>query len=548
MINIQRLKQFLITIYYLKTSQILWRIYYYSKTRFLKKSSIDYQINVLKIETKFLFKPISLLDRNKFIFLNEINYLNNNIEVNNFKKLWIYNLNYFDFLNSNLNKSKQVLALEFLERWLNEVTSPNYAGLDPYPTSLRIVNWIKFDLRTGLMSDDARSYLFIQTEYLYNNIEWHLLGNHVLANAKALIFSGSFFKGPQPKKWKSKGIKIYTQQIKDQILNDGGHFEKSPMYHSIILEDILDLINISVKSKKLFPKEFLSQLRLTSEKMLSWLQVMSYENHELPNFNDSTQNISQNFHKLSKYAHRLDIKKISKSNNKKKIDVHELESSGFVRIDQINARSFLDVGSIGASYIPGHAHADTLSFETSFFKQRFLVNLGISTYENSDRRLIERSTSSHNTVEVNKNNSSDVWSSFRVGSRASTFNFKKNRSNKKFSVSCSHDGYNSIIKNNYHKRQWIFEQNEITIIDEITIKKSDAVAHFILHPRIKVIEEIDTRDYVLINNNKRVKISVEEGQGFIIEKQYASEFGVLLDTKCICVKLVKGKSKVILSW
>ena len=46
-----------------------------------------------------------------------------------------------------------------------------------------------------------------------------------------------------PKKWLKKGLKIYQQQVNEQILDDGAHFELSPMYHSIILEDMLDIIN-----------------------------------------------------------------------------------------------------------------------------------------------------------------------------------------------------------------------------------------------------------------------------------------------------------------
>ena len=82
------------------------------------------------------------------------------------------------------------------------------------------------------------------------------------------------------------------------------------------------------------------------------------------------------------------------------MSIKKLQSSGFIRVDQ-KMLQVLDVGSIGASYIPGHAHADTLSFEASFLK-RFFLNLGVSTYENSYRRILERSTKSHNTVEVDK--------------------------------------------------------------------------------------------------------------------------------------------------
>ena len=77
----------------------------------------------------------------------------------------------------------------------------------------------------------------------------------------------------------------------------------------------------------------------------------------------------------------------------------------------------LDVASIGPDYLPGHGHADTLSFEMSLFGKRTLVNRGISQY-GIEVRQVERGTAAHNTVVINNENSSEVWSGFRVARRA----------------------------------------------------------------------------------------------------------------------------------
>ena len=545
-----KLSQYIITIYYLKFSQIFWRIYYFFRPRRFPEIKKIYETRRIKLHTRFLRKPDSLLQKNKFNFLNEIHFVSDALKIkkNNSKKLWLYNLNYFDFLNSNLNKSKKLLALDFIERWIFHLKSPHYIGYDPYPTSLRIVNWIKFYLHSNMMNKKIKVSLYNQTEFLYHNLEWHLLGNHILANAKALIFSGLFFTGPDAKKWKVKGIKIYESQLKEQILDDGGHFEKSPMYHAIILEDILDIINIHGESENYLPPAFINQLVVTAEKMLLWLSIMSYTNGENPHFNDSTINISNSIKKITKYAKNIGIKIPSPLKLNKKINIQTLKSSGFIRVDQKHARTFLDIGSIGASYIPGHAHADTMCFETSFFGDRFFVNLGISTYEYSTRRLLERSTSSHNTVEINNKNSSCVWSSFRVAQRASVFNLKiKNISKSNFEVSCSHNGYNSILKKNYHFRKWIFEPQKIIIIDQTTIPNTPAIANFNLYPGIEIFKK-NNNNFLLRKNNKTVNFLVKQGQVKIVNKLYAVEFGNLLKTKCISIILQKEKSEVILSW
>ena len=84
-----------------------------------------------------------------------------------------------------------------------------------------------------------------------------------------------------------------------------------------------------------------------------------------------------------------------------------------------------DVADIGPDYIPGHGHADVLSFELSLFGKRVIVNSGISTYELSEDRYKQRSTELHSTITIDNKNSSEVWGGFRVANRAKVFDINK---------------------------------------------------------------------------------------------------------------------------
>ena len=57
-----------------------------------------------------------------------------------------------------------------------------------------------------------------QIRYLSKNLEWHILGNHLLTNAKSLIFAGLFFEGNEARKWLKTGIKILEDQLDEQVL------------------------------------------------------------------------------------------------------------------------------------------------------------------------------------------------------------------------------------------------------------------------------------------------------------------------------------------
>ena len=84
-------------------------------------------------------------------------------------------------------------------------------------------------------------------------------------------------------------------------------------------------------------------------------------------------------------------------------------------------------------------------------------------------------------------------------------------------------------------------------MDQVNAHNTSAFANFNLYPGIEILK-IKNNDYLLKNNNKTVNFSVRHGQIKIVNKLYAAEFGNLLKTKCISIKLQKDKSEVSLSW
>src|SRR5690606_16865601 len=103
------------------------------------------------------------------------------------EKLWRYNLHYFDYLNvegaAELGSNHASLA----RRWIEENRPPVGTGWEPYPTSLRIVNWMKWQLTRERAEPWMNASLAMQVRWLVRRLEWHLLGNHLFANAKALF-------------------------------------------------------------------------------------------------------------------------------------------------------------------------------------------------------------------------------------------------------------------------------------------------------------------------------------------------------------------------
>src|SRR5262249_47450203 len=141
-----------------------------------------------------------------------------------------------------------------------------------------------------------------QVRCLRVRLEYHLFGNHLLANAKALVFAALFFDGAEPKKWLDTGLGILQTELPEQILADGGHFERSPMYHAPILEALLDPLALGRVFAEGIPAELLDRWKGLAGGMLTWLGAMSHPDGGIAFFNDAAMNFSPTQAQLLAFA------------------------------------------------------------------------------------------------------------------------------------------------------------------------------------------------------------------------------------------------------
>ncbi|MBT8421098.1 MAG: hypothetical protein KJO08_09585 [Gammaproteobacteria bacterium] len=230
-------------------------------------------------------------------------------------RLWRYNLHYFDDLNASDAIERRDWHLALLQDWVRDNPPCAGTGWEPYPASLRIVNWIKWALTNNTPPDNSLPpvcihSLAIQARWLSKRLETHLLGNHLLANAKALVFAGLFFEGKEAEHWLATGLRILADQIPEQILADGGHFERSTMYHALVLEDMLDLCNITRSYPGALTRtqhHQVSDWPTLAARMQRWLLIMRHPDGEIAFFNDAATGIAPTPDELAGYADRLEL-------------------------------------------------------------------------------------------------------------------------------------------------------------------------------------------------------------------------------------------------
>jgi uncharacterized heparinase superfamily protein len=398
-------------------------------------------------------------------------------------RLWRYNLHYFDWLREQAAPQRVADDGCWLDRWIADNPVGKGAGWEPYPLSIRIVNWIVWSITFGAADGAHLDSLAQQARYLLKSIEYDLLGNHLFANGKALIFAGTFFSGAEADRWRALGIELLRREVPEQILADGAHFELSPMYHSLILEDVLDLIGLATAYPDALAEPLASLgLAGVAARMAGWLKNVLHADGQIPYFNDAALDIAPAPAQLFAYASSRGVFVPGGT-----VPCAVLQPSGYAVLSHPPLRLIFDCGRIGPDYLPGHSHADTLSFELSVGRERVISNSGTSTYAPGADREWERSTRAHATVEVDGISSAETWKSFRVGRRPNVGPTREGKDAAADWVECQHDGYAHLPGSPIHRRRVTVAPGRVQITDWIDGSGKHALRGvFPIHPGVHV--------------------------------------------------------------
>ena len=528
------------TLRYLKWKQIFYRLFLKVHLPKIKEEIGLFRIYRSKKWHHELLYENKINKRLEATFLNHKKLLNLPADWNedSSSKLWLYNLHYFEDLLSEGSIDKSDLHLRLLSRWVDENPIGEGIGWEPYPISLRIVNILKSWLGGLRLDEEQLSSVFHQANFLSINLEKHLLGNHYFTNLKALLFAGVIFKNH---KWKVLAENGLISEIPEQILEDGANFELSPMYHSLMLVDMLDMFNLCKAYPDNTSKELFNLIKVYIPKMLSFMEAMSHPDGGVSFFNDSVDCIAPSNMKIRDYALSLGFK--DKPLNKKRYEIIDNEDSGYLSGIIEGIKIIFDAAPIGPDYMPGHGHADTLCFELSIGPQRVFVNSGISEYGSGKRRVNQRKTLSHNTVEVDHKDSSEVWSGFRVAKRARVLNRSYSFREDKIIFQGTHDGYKSFFRGCLHHRKITLSKDQLIILDSLEGKFVHAKSRLFFHPDLLVkleqnILKVEGKDFVLISDLSGKKIS-------LINSNWHPEFGVSIPNKGLEVEFEDNNIEIV---
>jgi hypothetical protein len=405
-------------------------------------------------------------------------------------RLWTYNLHYFDYaldlawaFHLTSDKKYAVAFETVVTSWIRGADDGFGDGWDPYPISIRTVNWLyAVELLDSAISTETRDSIlasvFRQLSGLERRIEWHLLGNHVLANLKALAVGALVFDAERARSWRTKAVGQYWDQMKVQVCDDGGHFEGTPLYHAIVLSDLLEVIHLCRACGESVPTEITGR----ASSMVRALSLLTRQNGTLHLLNDSAQNVGPTPQHVARMAERV----LGSPANAIE-SAWSLPQTGYHGYRNATVGSDLIVSCREPSpkFQPGHSHCDALSYECDVAGEQVIVDSGVHGYDGDFLREYVRSTRAHNTVVIGGRDQSEPWATFRFARRATEVQGWSELRDGVFVFEGSYRPYHD--SHCRHRRKISFDGRGLIVTDIIEGQLGTSLESFLhFHPAFRV--------------------------------------------------------------
>jgi uncharacterized heparinase superfamily protein len=369
--------------------------------------------------------------------------------------LWRFHLYYWDWAwaiaGEHRDQDARAVFTAIWESWHSAVVPGRGPAWHSYPAALRAWSFcgIYRDLvQGGPIEGPFRGELAAHAGFLRRSLETDVGGNHLIKNLKALAGLAVFFGDDA---LLTAAIRRLRRQIAVQVLPDGGHYERAPAYHCQVLGDLIDIAGLLRAAEYAESAELAEAIAA----MRRWLGTVLTPQGGVPILNDGfpvSRELLAGIAPIAPPAGAL----------------HVLPDTGLALATAGGWQLLADIGAPCPRELPAHAHADTLSCVVHVGGEPLLVDTGTSTYAPGAARDRERSTAAHNTVEVDRRDSTEVWGAFRAGRRARVLAVSARVDADTVAVEAAHDGYRHLPGRPTHQRRWSVRADELRIDDTVT--------------------------------------------------------------------------------
>jgi hypothetical protein len=302
-------------------------------------------------------------------------------------------------------------AAGLVESWASACAPARGDAWEPYPVARRILSWAIAGCLIPTLGQTVASRFVPQLRFLSCHFERHLLGNHILCDAAALVAGAAVVDAEGAEAIGRSALELLTRELHRQVLPDGGYAERTVQYHAIVLQDVVVALGLWRARGRAVPPETLDVIR----RMATFLARVRRADGSWPWLNDAAPDATPSLERILALAEALGLGKLAEL--QRSDEDYDLPDTGWYFARRDKDELLFERGPIGPDEQPGHGHSDALSFELIWRGRPLVVDTGVTTYEANEDRAFERSARAHSALSVDGEGADELWAAFRVGAR-----------------------------------------------------------------------------------------------------------------------------------
>jgi uncharacterized heparinase superfamily protein len=291
-------------------------------------------------------------------------------------------------------------ARSLIDDWINVQGGWHPLGWRLDILSRRLICWLS-QAPFVLQDADARFYrrfirsLSRQVRYLRRSLKETRAGYPRLQALIALNYATLCMNG-QSGALRGDARRL-VEELRYQILPDGGHISRNP---GVLIELLVDLLPL----RQLFSARQLQPPAAINNAIDRMMPMLRFFRHADGNF--------AQFNGIGPTPVDL-LATVLAYDDARGTPVSNAPHSGYQRIDAGNSALLMDTGKPPPLAVSQEAHAGCLSFELSWKQQRLVINCGLPAVNRENWRQVARATPAHSTVTVNDKSSCRFFESAR---------------------------------------------------------------------------------------------------------------------------------------
>jgi len=269
--------------------------------------------------------------------------------------------------------------------WIAIHGEPRGLAWEPEIVARRIISWLS---HAAILLEGADQTLYdslmrsfaLQFRYLKSSYGDAADGLPRLTALIALAFAGLCADETHPSNLARP--KALADELKRQILADGGHISRNPAVLIELLLDLLPLRQCFIARDQTPPPELLAAI----DRMMPMLRFFRLGDQGFARFNGIGPTPMESLAALMVH------------DEVQGAPVPHAENSGYCRLESGSTVIITDTGRAPPIGLSADAHAGCLAFEMSTGRRPLIVNCGAPVHDEPEWRSVSRTTAAHSTL------------------------------------------------------------------------------------------------------------------------------------------------------